>query len=382
MKQKATNKKTTWYRLTGVPVLTLASVLTLGLSVVPSVRADQYDQQIAALRAQNAQSQDVLNGLLDQASSYQDAINKLQAQIDAVQRLINDNVAQQTKLQQQIDTNQAELDREKAVLGADIKQMYVDGQPTTIEMLASSGNLSDFVDKQQYRTDVQNKVQETLLKINALQRQLKEQKTKVDQLLADQRTQQSQLDSDRSQQASLLAYNQDQQNTYNKQIKANQTKMADLRHQQTIENAKLFGNGLVNIPDTTGYPWAGAGFPNGGYDPWGMEYRQCVSYTAWRVWHETGYMYGWGNIGMGNANQWDDDARATGIPVDNNPRGDVVVGIKNSQPWGHAVYIEHVYDNGDVYISQYNALYDGNYSEARISKAQLDSSGWVFIHFR
>jgi peptidoglycan DL-endopeptidase CwlO len=382
MKQKTTNKKVIWQRFVGTPMLLVAVLILLAAAIVPRVRADQYDEQISALRARSAQAQTLLSDLQAQASSYQDAISKLQAQIDAVQQLINANLARQAELQVQITANENELAKQRGFLAADIKTMYVDGEPTTIEMLATSRNLSEFVDKEEYRTTVQKKIQETLKKINTLQNQLKAQQETVTALLKDQQAQQGQLDSDRSQQAQLLAMNEGQQQQYNQQIRTNQAKIAELRRQQAIENAKLFGNGLVNVPDTTGYPWVNAAFPGGGYDPWGMEYRQCVSYTAWKVYRQSGYMYGWGNIGMGNANQWDDDARAAGLRVDNDPRGEVVVGIKNSQPFGHAVYVDYVYGNGDIYISQYNALWDGRYSEARLTKQQLDASGWVFIHFR
>ena len=59
-------------------------------------------------------------------------------------------------------------------------------------------------------------------------------------------------------------------------------------------------------------------------DNWGMYNRECVSYTAFRVAASGRYMPYWG--GFGNANQWDDNARAAGIPVDGNPQaGDVAI---------------------------------------------------------
>src|SRR6185436_8568007 len=114
---------------------------------------------------------------------------------------------------------------------------------------------------------------------------------------------------------------------------------------QAAENAKLFGVGLQNIPDTSGYPWANAPFPDGGFDPWGMEYRQCVSYTAWHVWRDGKYMPAWGWQALGNANQWDDDARRDGIPVDGNPTVGSIA-ISNGGFYGHAMYVEYVYGDG------------------------------------
>jgi surface antigen len=84
-------------------------------------------------------------------------------------------------------------------------------------------------------------------------------------------------------------------------------------------------------------------------------------------------MPNWG--GVGNANQWPDNARNAGIPVDSNPQaGDVA--IMNVGWAGHAMYVDSVNDDGTINISQYNGTYDGTYSTTTIS-----ASGLQFIHF-
>lgn len=364
----------------------LVAVLFVAASaLVPQMaRADSYDAQIKALQTENQQNQNAVADLANQATSYQDAINQLQAQISTIQSVISANEARQADLQNQITDNQIELDKQRKVLGENIKMTYVDGQPTTIEMLASSKNLSDFVDKEEYRTAVQNKIQTTLKKIADLQNKLNAQKQEVETLLASQRSQQAQLDSARAQQASMLAYNQAQQAAYTSKMQQNSSKIADLRRQQAIENARLTsGNGSYVVAGDAGhggYPakWDSPVAQDSVLDNWGMYNRECVSYTAWRVYASGRNMPYWG--GYGNANQWDDNARAAGIPVDTNPRaGDVA--IKNSGTYGHAMYVEKVFADGSIYISQYNQDYQGHYSEAYISAASVQSNNLQFIHF-
>ncbi|HET7638695.1 MAG TPA: CHAP domain-containing protein, partial [Ktedonobacteraceae bacterium] len=340
MKQTLTAKDHYWRRLAQVPIITLASLLVVGTAVVPHVGADQFDDQIRALQQLNAQNQDSLGQLQLQAASYQEVVNQLQTQIAQLQGLINDNLAKQADLQAKIDQNEQELARQRKVLGENIKTMYVDGQMTTIEMLATSKNLSDFVDKEEYHTAVENKIQDTLHKISDLQNQLKTQKIQVERLLADQQAQQAQLDANRAQQAKLLAYNQAQQADFNNQIKSNQSKIADLRRQQAILNSKNdIGSAVPGDPGHGGYPNAWNSAPQDSMvDPWGMYNRECVSYTAYRV-HQD-YLLGkntydmpyWG--GVGNANQWDDNARAAGIPVDTTPKVGSIA-VSNAGTWGH-----------------------------------------------
>lgn len=121
-----------------------------------------------------------------------------------------------------------------------------------------------------------------------------------------------------------------------------------------------------------GYPYANAPFPNSSVDPWGMYKRQCVSYAAWKVSASGRNMPYWG--GKGSAYMWDENARAAGIPVDANPRvGDVAV--KNSGS-GHVMYVEAVYGDGTIKVSDYNNDGRGTYGE-RVRSA----AGLVFIHF-
>lgn len=374
---KLTNKtarsKKNWRTLTGVPILTVASLLVIGGALIPSARADQFDEQIKQLQSQNAQSQGAVSQLQVQASNYQDAINKLQGQIGQIQQQITDNQTKQANLQKQIDDDQNELDRQRKALGSDIKAMYVDGSPTTIEMLASSHNLSDFVDKEEYRTTVQNKIQDTLKKIAALQNQLKEQKTQVDNLLKDQKNQQAQLDSDKAQQDQLLGYNQSQQSDYDQQIQSNQSKIGDLRAQQAAANRRLGGNVESGDPGHGGYPavWDNAA-QDSMLDNWGMFNRECVSYTAWKVYQTYGYMPNWG--GHGNANQWPDSARAAGIPTGSTPKAHSVA-ISMGGAYGHAMWVEGVSGN-TIHVSQYNYDLAGHYSEMSINGA-----GLTYIYF-
>ncbi len=64
--------------------------------------------------------------------------------------------------------------------------MYVEDDISTLEMLASSKDLSDFVDKQQYRNSVKNKIKLTLDRITELRHQLKGQKESLESTIKEQ----------------------------------------------------------------------------------------------------------------------------------------------------------------------------------------------------
>ena len=362
--------------LRSLAVVLAVSTVIGGAAVV---HADKYDAAINALKAQNANAAGVLNGLETQAGSYQGVIDQLQVQINAVESQIATNQAQQAQLQAQIEADKQEIAAKKASLSADIKSMYIDGQMTTIEQLATSKNLSDYVDKEQYRTSVQNQLDAKIKEITSLQAQLQTKKQQIDGLVTSEKAQNAQLGSDQSQQNQLLAYNQGQQDAYNQQINSNSSQIASLRRQQIAANSRFSSGSSVGAPGSG--PTCGGGYPgvwcnapqDSIIDSWGMYNRECVSYTAFKVAASGRYMPYWG--GRGNANQWVSDAQSAGIPVDHSPRaGDVAISLSGA--FGHAMYVESVNGSGTINISQYNVNLDGRYSTNTISPGSL-----YFIHF-
>lgn len=370
------------YRVIAIAAVGLA---VSGFVITPLVHADVYQDQINALNQQNATKQDSVNQLGAQAASLTDTINKLQAEISNLQAQITANAAKQVEVQGQIDKATADLATQRDYLSQNLKAMYVDGQMSTTEMLATSKSLSDFVDQEQYHNAVQSKVQQTLDNIKKLQAQLADQKATLERVIANQQQMKDQVASQQAEQNRLLSLNQAQQADLNGQIAANNSKVTDLRKQQAAENARLlFGNRSGGaIPAGSrgggGYPsvWADAA-QDSILDSWGMYNRECVSYTAYRVAASGRFMPYWG--GVGNANQWDDNARAAGIPVDTNPRaGDVA--ISNAGAYGHAMYVEAVASDGSINVSDYNQQYDGLYRNYWIAASTVSGRNLQFIHF-
>ena len=326
--------------------------LMLGLAsvyAVPHLYADNLQDQISQLQSQNDQTQASVDGLLAQAKDFQDAIDKLQAQINIVQANIAVNQARQDQLNQDIAAKQAELDQQRQLLGDALKSMYVNGQLTPLEMLATSHNLSDFVDSATYRETVQKKVQSTLEKISKLQNQLQEQKAEVDVLLAAQQVQQEQLAQNKSKQDALLAMNQQQRDAFNAQIQANQDKIRAIQLQQVALN--LDGAKLVSITGNERGGDCDGGSGNGGYvlasgtqgdvcqapkdtipDWAGIENRECTSYAYWyfkRVEGHTDF------TASGDAKYW---MTTSNYPVHDWPQVGAM-GVIDQGQWGHVTIV-------------------------------------------
>ncbi|HET9098182.1 MAG TPA: CHAP domain-containing protein [Candidatus Saccharimonadales bacterium] len=369
-----------------VRILAVIFVIVGMISGMDIAQADQYDAQIQSLQSQNNSSQAQVDSLANQAASYQAEIDQLSAQISALQSAISLNQAKEVSLQQQILSDQQKITQNKAYLSDAIQSLYEDGQMTTIEELATSKSLSDYVDKQTYNTTVQNKVNSLIQQIGSLEAQAQQQKTQLDIVVKVENQQAGQLASAQAQQQQMLAYNQQQQDAYNAQIASNQSQISQLRQEQAAANRRLDSSGQVVTSGSCGgsYP-ASAISPYGGR--WGCDYslddaldnfamynRECVSYTAWMVYKT----YGYSPVGFGDANQWPAHAENAGIAVGSTPKvGSVAIymGNASTDPWGHAMWVEGV--SGDqIHVFSYNDGFDGNFYDHWVS-----ALGLTYIYF-
>jgi peptidoglycan DL-endopeptidase CwlO len=378
------------------------------LSNAERVKADQYDDQIAAIKADVVVKQAKAAELSAQADTLANKIAGLQTQIGILQNQINENSVKQKQLAEQIKEAEAKLVVQKAALGLNLRAIYLEGDVSTVEMLAGSGSISEYVDKQQYLDSLQKDVSDSVSKITSLRDQLETSKKEIERLIRDQEAQKGVISAQQAEVDKILADTQGQEAQYQTQIKASNSQIAGLRQQQAAENARRLaallaaeaarakaaaaanGNNnsgssnnssTLNSSGTSGLVLGGGGYPavwafapiDSLVDSWGMYNRECVSYTAFRVANSGRYMPYWG--GIGNAYEWPRNARAAGIPVDGSPRvGDVA--IWQNPPYGHAMYVEKVYGNGWIRVSQYNFNWAGMYNEM-----DIPAYGTEFIHF-
>jgi peptidoglycan hydrolase CwlO-like protein len=136
-KQKSKNKSIYSFARNSL-LLVISVALLFGAISGPIVRADQFDEQIKQLNQDSSTKRAVKSQLGVEAASLSDTIGKLQAQINTLENQIQQNQNKRDDLQRQIEAAEAELTKQKNVLGEVIRQMYIDGDISTLEMLASS----------------------------------------------------------------------------------------------------------------------------------------------------------------------------------------------------------------------------------------------------
>ncbi len=373
-------------------IVSLLMVLAAPLQIAQNAFADKYDDQINTIQQQITAAQAQANQLASQATTLQAAVDQLNAQIATAQGQINLSQAQYDKLTAQIAETQQKIKDNQDALGETIADLYVDGQITPLEMLASSKNISDYLDKETYRNSVRDQLTSAINQIKDLKTQLDKQQADVKVVLDRQTAEKASLAATQAQQADLLNQTQNNEAAYQQIVSSNKQKLSDVAAQQRAYYQSLIrssgggGSGVVGsfqYSNWSGNQGCGGGYPycqalDSTIDPWALYNRECVSYVAWALVNK--YHRHVGSFsGQGNAYQWPSSApEFSGATRVYSPQpGDAVILPQSGSfaPIGHAMIVDSV--SGDtMHVSQYNFYGTGEYSTMDIK-----NSGVILLRF-
>lgn len=355
-----------------------AAATLMVLSSPMAVLADRFDEQIQALENEIGKFQKEAVKLQAQADTLKNKIASINAQKQAIQAQIELNQAKHDQLIVEIAETEKKIEDQKKILGDTLANLYVDAEVSSIELIASSKSIGDYMDKQEYQSAIRDKLNKSIKTIKELRLALEGQKVEVVRVLADQRSQRQLLAAQEAEQARLLAETRGKEAAYQARIQDRETKIQELFEQQRLSMLRAGGEIIAGDPNMGGYPAEYANPPlDSVVDRWGMYNRECVSYTAWKVHQKNGYMPYWG--GVGNANEWPRNADNAGITRSSVPKvGSVgiIYSVYPGDPYGHAVWVEYV-DGDSVVVSQYNWGNPGSYSEMRVPASFFDT----YIYF-
>jgi surface antigen/peptidoglycan hydrolase CwlO-like protein len=371
---------------------TLVAIATSLQLAGNAVHADQYDDQINAIQNQVDQYQLQAEKYHKKANSLQAAVDALTAEKNVIQAQLDLSQAKYNKLTSDIAKNQALLKTNQKALGNIIADLYVDDEISPLEMLASSKNVGEYMDKNTYQSSVRDTLNSTITTINTLKEKLERDQKEVKKVLDQQQAQQAALAAKEAQKQQLLNQTRGNESAYKQKVAEGQAQMAAVAAEQQAALARATGGGAYNYGTIGSFQfrnYSGNMGCSGGYsycgtqdtysDPWGLYNRECVSYTAWASVNRFG-KYVTNFAGAGNAYEWPSTTQRMGAYTDHSPSvGSVAIlpPTPGFSPIGHAMLVESIQGGGWVHVSQYNFGGTGEYSTMDIK-----SSGVVFVHFR
>lgn len=374
--------------------------------------ANACQAEIDALEREVAEYLKKSDTLNKQAMSLQSNIALLSNQKAIIQAKLDIAQAKYNKLQKQISDTEKKIKDNKDALGRIIADLYVDDKITPIEMLASSNTISDYLDKQEYRSSVRSELTSTINEIKALKLDLEKKRDEVSDVLKEQKSQRDSLAAKEAEQNSLLSATRGQESVYQQLIGKNQEAIAMARAIQASLSQRssntggyvLLASGFLSsyvtisrfgtwndsncrmggyLPDVGWLPYVSNGGidysyndmpPYSGQDGRGYGCRQCASYVAWKINQATGFYPSWGDARM-----FDDNAIAKFGYSENVPRAGSIA-VMDEGSFGHVAWVEsNPYTNSKgqtvIQVSQYNWDYGqgyGMYSVMELSPSVFD----------
>jgi len=376
-----------------VMAIVIAVVVPIQMITQP-VNADEYDNKINSLQQEISRYKAESDRLNGQAATLQTALAQLGNEKAAIQTQVDLSQAKYDKLVIDIADTEKKIADNQDALGTTIANLYVDDKISPIEMIASSSNISEFLDKQEYRNSVRDELSSTIAKIKELKKTLDTQKTDVEKILAEQKGQRDSLVAKQNEQQSLLDKTKGDEASYQQMIGNNQAAIAEAKATQALINSRFSNSGGYTFIRTgllADYPWNDYNCPMQGYmstggadgnggdgSPGNYGCRQCASYVAWKIAKETGKYYSWGN-----AVNFTQNAINAGYQEGAPQAGSIAVMDpgKAGQGYGHVAWVESVNGDGTIVISQYNYLTPagyGMYSLMTLSAGAFDH----YVHIK
>lgn len=384
MIQKHTYILKTILLLVFIPLLYL-----LGTNIVHSISNREIKREQSKLEARIQANQEEVQLLTGQVNTLENAVAALDAEITKLGNQIKLTHLQLAELRIQLEQTRADLEHQKQILRAALRQSYMEGDVRTIELVVQSDNFSDFFDQKEYLDRIRSTIQDSAQKVSELETQLEIQEMEQSRLLEQLKGQKVLIDSRREEKHTLLLQTKGQQNLYEKKVKADKKEYQRL---QTILAArqKVLSVGTGNYPyaDTKCNPPYDEEYPPPEVeeviypcpnDGWGYIVRQCTSWAYWRrqdLGKESGKYWG-------SAHEWKERALDAGYRVNQKPKkgaiGTVYVG---DDAQNHVYIVEDVLDDGNIIASQYNSFSAnkawGNYSLVEKTPEHYEDD-W-FIH--
>lgn len=215
------------------------SIVALGLSLtvvsLPTAQAvsqSELKQRMNSLKEDIRESESKLQHAEDRKETLQSEVDALNANISTLESKIKLTKTEIKKTKKDIAQTERDLERQKELLQENARTLYKNGEPSTIEILFSSSNFSEFINKKEYLDSVRDKINEAAAEISALQDSLKEKQAAQEELHSKQKGQQDTLVAQQKEKKNLLEETKGQEKRY-------QARLADKRAKHEATQRKI-----------------------------------------------------------------------------------------------------------------------------------------------
>ncbi len=242
-----------------VGIFIISSFLVYAPDVAKAQTEAELRNNIDQIEQQVINNQNTLHALEEKANNLQSRLNQLELEIQTATQKIELNELKIKELQLKLQRTQKELERQKALLQESLRELYKRGRISTLEMLASADNFSDYLSQQEYLADLKEGIQESVESVKKLEQEIKDEKAEQQKLLKLKKAARLALSDRRAEQAKILEQTQGSQAKYARIVagledqRAQAQKDLDDYIAAQIQNQNFVSLGRVQRGDIIGY---------------------------------------------------------------------------------------------------------------------------------
>lgn len=251
-----TNKYSKYFLL--LAGLLLSALILSSVSIVYAHY--DIDAELAELRAQRNANSSESDKLKREASGIAGEIDILRDEIALIQHKIDENVKQQNTLKKQIADAKKRIKEQRTLLSANIKAMYIEDDISTLEMVASSKNISDFVSKQEYRDRLKESINGILKEVEKLEKELVAKNEQVTKAIEEQESLRAKSAEKQGQAEAKLGETNQKKSVFDAAVNKQTKRIAQLEAEKAaaqralavVDLSRLPSSGRVNRGDIIG----------------------------------------------------------------------------------------------------------------------------------
>lgn len=209
-------------------------ILVLGpnFALVGAQSVQQLREEIDEVKEEIDQSQQRINELKSRENTLANRLELLRAEARQVQSEITATEREIARTRAEIAEKEADLQRTKELIQENVKVLYKEGSPSTIEVLFSSDNFTDFINRQEYLDRAKENMNEAAKEASEIKAVLEEKEEDLSAQALKLDAQRETLTVKQEEQQKLIAETQGEERRY-------QAYVEDLKQKQQETDRKL-----------------------------------------------------------------------------------------------------------------------------------------------
>lgn len=257
-------------------------------------KLNDLNAQIKDFQNQITATQKQVNTLNNQIKLLDLQINATQTQIQATQTQIDAANLDIADVTNKITVTQSDIDKQKEILRSLIAEINDMDQRTPLEIALEDNNFTDFLNDLQFATSIQERSQEALTQIKALQAdlqarqaELEKQKAQLTQLNEQLNEQKNSLEVSKAGKNQLLAQTKGKESSYQKLLAQSQAQQKELNDEiNKLDDeiaAKLGNNKLAPHKGLLAWPMQGSisqGYGKTGFTALGYSFHNGLDIVS------------------------------------------------------------------------------------------------------